>query len=168
MTDPERLARANYDARDAAHATAYAAALATYKDALAAADAEYAAAAAAKETHITSDFAEVHRPTQAQFEASSGRGDNFMPQHTSDSLPDLVYMNPWLDGFARPWPRNTEMHETDEDDACVPYVRLDAVEAAVRRSVASPMTTAAVGDGIIAAVRAELRKDQAAAEGATT
>ena len=105
-----------------------------------------------------SDFAEVHRPTQAQYEASSGRGDNFMPQHTSDSLPDLVYMNPWLDGFARPWPRNTEMHETDEDDACVPYVRLDAVEAAVRRSVAFPMTTAAIGDGIIAAVRAELRK----------
>jgi len=37
-------------------------------------------------------------------------------------------------------------------------VRLDAVEAAVRRSVASPMTTAAIGDGIIAAVMTELRK----------
>ena len=101
-----------------------------------------------------SDFAKVNRPTPAQYEASP----NCMPQHTSDGLPDLVYMNPWLDGYARPWPRDTEMYETEEDDVCVPYVRLDAVEAAVRRSVASPMTTAAVGDGIIAAVRAELRK----------
>ena len=118
----------------------------------AAADAEYAAAA--KETHIMSDFAKVNRPTPAQYAASP----NFMPQHTSDGLPDLVYMNPWLDGYARPWPRDTEMYETEEDDVCVPYVRLDAVEAAVRRSVASPMTTAAVGDGIIAAVMTELRK----------
>ena len=96
-----------------------------------------------------SDFAKVNRPTPAQYEASP----NCMPQHTSDGLPDLVYMNPWLDGYARPWPRDTEMYETEEDDVCVPYVRLDAVEAAVRRSVASPMTTAA-----IAAVMAELRK----------
>ena len=105
-----------------------------------------------------SDFAKVHRPTKAEYEAVDGDLDNLMPQHETSGLPDLVYMNPWLDGYARPWPRDTEMYETEEDDVCVPYVRLDAVEAAVRRSVASPMTTAAIGDGIIAAVRAELRK----------
>jgi len=37
-------------------------------------------------------------------------------------------------------------------------IRLDAVEAAVRRSVAFPITTAAIGDGIVAAVMTELRK----------
>jgi len=37
-------------------------------------------------------------------------------------------------------------------------IRLDAVEAAVRRSVAFPITTAAIGDGIVVAVMTELRK----------
>ena len=37
-------------------------------------------------------------------------------------------------------------------------IRLDAVEAAVRRSVAFPITTAEIGDGIVAAVMTELRK----------
>jgi len=74
---------------------------------------------------------EFRRPTKEEYE-NNGRVDGVMPQHRVEGLPPILFVNPWLDGYARPWPRDTEMYETEEDDVCVPYVHIETVEEAIR------------------------------------